>query len=73
VKIHLVVSQPFESYAKGQIITDQALVAKLRRGPHRHSVVRVIEKPEHASGDFFRSDAELADKRKLSCALAGQE
>jgi hypothetical protein len=63
VSIHLVVTQPFDSFKRGDIITDPALIAAISHGEHQHSVVQSIMKPEHKSGDFFRTDAELAERR----------
>jgi hypothetical protein len=63
VSIHLVVTQPFDSYKRGDLIVDPVLVASIVKGEHQHSVVQSIMKPEHKSGDFFCTDAELAEKR----------
>lgn len=64
---HLTVVQPFADkmapggvYQKGDHITDPVKVDEVLNGPHQHSVVKRIPHAEHVSGDFYRSDAELA-------------
>lgn len=42
---------------------DAETVKAVWSGPERRNVKRVISKPEHLSGDFFRSDVELRDAK----------
>ena len=58
MSIHLVVTQPFGNFKRGDLIVDADKVAEIMSGPHQHSVVRSIMKPEHRSGEFFRNDAQ---------------
>lgn len=59
MKIHYIVTRPFLGHKRGDIINDPAVVATLKRGPYQHNVVRAIERPEHANGSFWKTDAEL--------------
>lgn len=63
MSLHLVVHEPFGNYKRGDMIMDPALVASIEKGPHAHSVVKVISKPEHLSGDFFRDGTPVKAKR----------
>lgn len=62
--IHFVVSQPFDSYKRGDIIIDQNKMDDVRKSANIHNVVQVISHPEHRNGDFFRSDADIAARRE---------
>lgn len=64
--IHLTVSQPFGSYKRGDLITDPVLVKSIKRGPYRHNVVQMVSHPAHQSGDFWRTDKELAERKDES-------
>lgn len=56
--IHLSVSQPFENYKRGDLITDPVKIAAAR-AEYPHSVVQAIQHDSHRSGDFWRTDAEI--------------
>ena len=68
--IHLVVTSPFANYKRGDIVIDPEIVQEVRAGHWRHNVVRVISKPEHLSGDFFRNDVELKAAKEGAKAKA---
>jgi hypothetical protein len=68
VSIHLLVKEPFDSYQRGDIINDPELVASIASGEHRHSVVQSVMRHEHLSGDLYRTDAELYEKRNPGSA-----
>jgi hypothetical protein len=65
MSFHLTVVSPFSlhgrSYQKGDHITDPALVAEVLEGHTAHSVIKRFPKPEHASGDFYKTDRERAE------------
>jgi hypothetical protein len=62
VHCHLTVQQPFGKYERGSLISDPAEVAAILAGPNRHSVTQRIPAAEHVSGDFHRTDAEIAER-----------
>lgn len=68
---HLTVAQPFGKYERGAHISDQAEAAEILAGPHKHNVVQRIASAEHVSGDFYRTDAEIAARdAKVKAALS---
>lgn len=60
--LHYSVSRPFGKYKRGDIIIDKDEIKEVLAGANRHDVVQVISKPEHLSGDFFRTNAELKEQ-----------
>lgn len=71
--LHLTVSEPFGKYAKGAHISDPTEVSAVLNGPNRHHVVQRIPSPEHISGDFHRTDAEIAERdAKVKAALTAK-
>jgi len=59
---HLTVVQPFALYKRGDHITDPERVAEILAGPFLHSVIKRHPHPEHTTGDFYRTDAELKER-----------
>lgn len=57
---HLTVQQPFGDYKRGDLISDPAEVAKVLAGPNHHNVTQRIPHAVHISGDFHRTDEEIA-------------
>ena len=58
---HLTVTEPFGDYKRGDHITDPSVIAKVKESHPQH-VVQRFPHPEHLSGDFYRSDREIADR-----------
>ena len=61
---HLTVTEPFGDYKRGDHITDPSVIAKVKESHPQH-VVQRFPHPEHVSGDFYRSDLEIAERAKL--------
>lgn len=59
---HLTVQQPFGTYKRGDLISDPAEVKAVLEGPNRHSVTQRIPHAVHISGDFHRTDAQIAER-----------
>lgn len=68
---HLTVVQPFALYKRGDHITDPQKVAEVLAGPFAHSVVKRHPDPEHLTGDFYRTDAELMERDNAVRAKLG--
>lgn len=74
---HLTVQQPFKvdgkEYVRGTLVSDKAEVDMILAGPHRHNVTQRIPSAEHISGDFHRTDAEIAERdAKVKAALTAK-
>lgn len=68
MKTILSVHQPFGGHKRGDLITDPKEMAAVKNGPNKLNVRKLIERPEHASGDFWRRDHELAAKAIVKAA-----
>jgi hypothetical protein len=69
MSMHLTVVNPFKKYVRGALISDAAEVAEILQSEYRQNVVQRIPHPEHVSGDFHRTDDEIAARKdKLSAA-----
>lgn len=68
--IHLTVIEPFGKYGRGAHITDADEVAAILAGENSHHVVQRYASKEHASGDFYKSDAELAKPAEKPAPVA---
>ena len=66
MSFHLTVVSPFGGHKKGDHITDPAEVAAVLAGPNSHSVVKRFPHPEHASGDFYRTNAQLRERAEAA-------
>jgi len=58
---HLIVSRPFGKYQRGAHIDDPAEI-KAAIAEHPHEVVKIYPKAEHVSGDFHRTEDEIAKR-----------
>lgn len=67
---HLTVHAAFGKYERGALISDPAEVAAILASHNKHNVTQRIPSAEHVSGDFHRTDAEIADRdAKVRAAL----
>lgn len=57
---HLTVIEPFGDYVRGAHITDEAEVSAILAGDNAHHVLKRFPQDVHASGAFYKTDAELA-------------